>query len=264
MKGKREFSEYGANQIRKLIEQKIIRNKIRGFRFYFSDFSSKKGYTVEELIRKGEIIITDKQNSNYSPLKNIPKNETQNKNPEKTEIENKDIEFELITDGDFRKISDLKNETLDSAGFYCIRLINNSNLPDRYQSILDKRDFKFIYIGKAEGENLRERLGQELEHTRSSTFFRSIGCVLKYSPMKGHLIGKSNQNNFKFSETHTFEIIEWLRLNVELSIITYKVNFNIENELIEKYCPLLNYTHNPLRLEELIDDKDNCRKIASE
>ena len=44
----------------------------------------------------------------------------------------------------------------------------------------------------------------------------------------------------------------------------YKGNFNIENELIGKYCPLLNDTHNPMRLQGLKDDKDKCRKIARE
>ena len=69
MKGKTKFSEYEANQIRKLINQKVlastneqkgIRNKIRDLGFYYSDFSNKKGYTVEdfeELIKTGEIKI---------------------------------------------------------------------------------------------------------------------------------------------------------------------------------------------------------------
>ena len=59
MKGKTEFTEFEANQIRKLInqklnasksEQKTIRNKIRSFDFYFSDFSSKKGYTIQDFV----------------------------------------------------------------------------------------------------------------------------------------------------------------------------------------------------------------------
>jgi hypothetical protein len=276
MKGKREFSEYEANQIRKLInqkvsasksEQKTIRNKIRGFKFYFSDFSYKKRYTVvdvENLIRTGEIIITDNPNPNYKPAQNIPNNELQKKTTEKVEIGNKNIERELITKGDFKSISDLNQKTLDSTGFYCIRLKNYSKLPYRYQSILDKRKFQFIYIGKAKGQSLRERLGQELEHTKPGTFFRSIGCVLKYFPMKGHLKGNSNQNNFKFSKTNTTKIIEWLKRNVELSISSYEGNFDIEKDLIKKYCPLFNYTHNPLKLQELREDKAKCRKIARE
>ena len=129
---------------------------------------------------------------------------------------------------------------------------------------MNKREYKFIYIGKAEGQSLRERLGQELELKRPGTFYRSIGCVLNYLPIKGHLKGKVNQNNFKFSQKDKSEITNWLRENVELSIVKYNGNFNIENELIKKYCPLLNDTHNPLKLQELIDDKAKCRKIARE
>jgi dGTP triphosphohydrolase len=70
MKGKRIFAHNEAHRIRYLInkkvgasksEQKIIRKEIRGIRFYFSDFSSKKGYTVadfDDLVRIGEVKIT--------------------------------------------------------------------------------------------------------------------------------------------------------------------------------------------------------------
>ena len=143
-----------------------------------------------------------------------------------------------------------------------IKLKTNSRLPDRYQSILDKKKYKFIYIGKAEGQTLGERLAQELELKSPGTFFRSIGCVLKYLPIKGHLKGKANQNNFKFSTNDKSEIIEWLKKNVELSVVKFNGDFSIEIELIGKYCPLLNYTHNPMKLQELEDDKDKCREIA--
>lgn len=276
MKGKTEFTEFEANQIRKLInqklmastnEQKSIRNKIRSFKFYFSDFSSKKGYTVqdfENLIKSGEIKIVGKGKSENSQIKKEPKNNSKHSTIEKQVIENKNIEKDLILNGKFCSIKDLSQRILNSTGFYCIRLKTNSRLPDRYQSILDKRKYKFIYIGKAEGQTLSERLAQELELKSPGTFFRSIGCVLNYVPIKGHLKGKSNQNNFKFPPNDKNEIIKWLRENVELSIANYNGNFSIENELIGKYCPLLNDTHNPMKLQELKYDKDKCRKIARE
>ena len=37
--------------------------------------------------------------------------------------------------------------------------------------------------------------------------------------MKGHLIDKANQNNFKFSKEDTDKIISWLKENVEISIV---------------------------------------------
>lgn len=70
MKGKKEFTKAEFEEIKKLTEEKnradktrqvAIRNKIRNIGFYYSDFSSKKGYTVadiEKLVRDGEIIIT--------------------------------------------------------------------------------------------------------------------------------------------------------------------------------------------------------------
>ncbi len=274
MKGKREFTDYEANQIRKLIrqklmasknEQKTIRNRIRSFGFYYSDFSSKKGYTVQDfdnLIITGEIKIVGKGNKENKQIKEDLKKNSQDSTVEKPFVENKDIEHELIVNGKFCSIENLDEDILDSTGFYCIRFKENSRLPDRYQRILDQRKYKFIYIGKAEGQTLRERLEQELELKRPGTFFRSIGCVLKYFPIKGHLKGKSNQNNFKFSTDDKLEIIEWLKNNIELSIAKYEGDFNIESDLIEKYCPLLNDTYNPMRLRELKDDKDKCRKIA--
>jgi len=275
MKGKTEFTEFEANQIIKLINQKLnasrneqknIRNKIRSFNFYFSDFSSKKGYTVqdfEDLIKSGEIRIVGKSKTeNKQTKQNLIKKS--NTTAEKPVIDNNNVENELIINGKFKSIKDLNQDILNSTGFYCIKLKDNSKLSDRYQSILDKRTHKFIYIGKAEGQTLRERLAQELELKKPGTFFRSIGCVLGYLPKKGHLKGKSNQNNFKFSKTDKKEIINWLKNNVELSIVKFEGDFSIESELIKKYCPLLNDTHNPMKLQELKDDKDKCRKIARE
>lgn len=73
MKGKKVFTVFEADQIRKLINQKVmastneqkgIRNKIRNLGFYYSDFSnSRKGYTVQDfdnLIATGEITISEK------------------------------------------------------------------------------------------------------------------------------------------------------------------------------------------------------------
>lgn len=107
--------------------------------------------------------------------------------PNKRVKGNKKIEQDLIVKGDFRNIKDLDQKILDGNGLYCIRLVNGSKLLDRYQHILDKREFKYIYIGKAEDQSLKSRLEQELEHIKPGTFFRSIGCVLKYFPVKGHL-----------------------------------------------------------------------------
>ena len=173
------------------------------------------------------------------------------------------IESELITKGQFCSIDKLNPTTLKSTGFYCIRLKASSSLPNRYQKILDKREHKLLYIGKAEGQTLEGRLSQELVQKGAGTFFRSIGCVLQIPPIEGHLKGKSNQNNYKFSQENKQKIIQWLRENIELSIVAYDGDFGIEGELIGMYCPLLNIQHNPVSLRELEDDRDKWRKIAS-
>lgn len=172
------------------------------------------------------------------------------------------INEKLITDNNFKVISKLDKEILAKKGFYCIRLKEKSKLPSKYQVILETREHRIIYIGKAE-KSIKQRLEQELEHKSPGTFFRSIGCVLGYSPMKGHLIGKINQNNFKFCKSDTKEIVNWLKENTEVSVIVYEGNFNlIEGKLIEKYTPLLNIDKNPLKLEELINDRKRCKDIA--
>lgn len=265
MKGKRNFTTVEIQKIIDLIEQKVvaskneqrnIRNKIRSSGFYFSDFSKKKAYTVDdfnELIQVGEIVVLDDKNS-----EELKTNSNINQCNEK-EI---DISEKLTSNNNFKLISQLDNVILNKKGFYCIRLKEKSKLPNRYQSILEVRKYKFIYIGKAE-KTLRQRLGQELEHKSAGTFFRSIGCVLGYSPMKGHLIGKANQNNFKFSIEDTSKIICWLKENVEVSIVEYEGEFDAkENELIKEYTPLLNIDKNPSKLQELIYDRKKCRNIA--
>ncbi len=242
------------------IEQKRIRKTIRDIGFHFQDYSPKKGYTVEdfeELIKVGKIKILERKevySENYSAFKDpIVKN---------TFVESNDIESSLITNGAFRSIGNLDNYVLNSTGFYCIRLKAGSTLPNRYQRILNERVHKLIYIGKAEGQTLKERLKQELELKGPGTFFRSIGCVLEYDPIKGHLKGKKNQNNFKFSIEDKNRIIEWLKENIEISITKHEGNFDVESKIIRKYCPLLNDSHNPMSLSELKEDKQRCRIIA--
>ncbi|WP_312907034.1 GIY-YIG nuclease family protein [Tissierella praeacuta] len=265
MKGKRSFTTVEIQEIIELIEQKVaaskseqrnIRNKIRSLGFYFSDFSNKKVYTIDdlnELIQAGEIeILDDKSSEELKTNSNISENI----------LKEVDISESLVSKNNFKGILQLDNRILGKKGFYCIRLTEKSKLPNRYQSILEERQYKFIYIGKAE-KTLMQRLEQELEHKSPGTFFRSIGCVLGYSPIKGHLIGKSNQDNFKFSKEDTSKIISWLKENVEISIVEYEGNFDlIEGELISKYTPLLNIDKNPSKLQELINDRKRCKNIA--
>lgn len=174
------------------------------------------------------------------------------------------IEKELLNDFNFKRISEIDKDTLRNKGFYCLRLKEDSAFPERYQSILEKRAYKYIYIGMTE-KTLEERLSQELRHIKAGTFFRSIGCVLQKKPIAGHLKGKKNQNNYEFSSEVTREIVDWLECNVEVSAVKYDGDINIKNiekYIIKKYSPLLNCVHNEMSLQELKKDKEECRKIA--
>ena len=76
MKGKNRFTKNEIYQLKKLIakkvisskyEQKKIRDKIRNIGFYFTDFSNKKGYTVNDLeilINSGLIEIVETELTN--------------------------------------------------------------------------------------------------------------------------------------------------------------------------------------------------------
>ena len=263
---KNEFTKDEFRELQNLIskkvladrdEQKSIRNRIRKIGFHFSDFSSKKGYDIsdlESLVKSGQIKIKDGQDISTatSPIKIITM---------KPEI-SKQISQDPFDNADFRPYNKLDNSILDQTGLYCIQLKKTSKLPDRYQNILDERENRFIYIGKAQGQTLRERLSQEVYHTRPGTFFRSIGAVLGFTPIPGHLNCKSNQKNYKFSKTDTKEITNWLLENTEYSIYPVKLDFSIEDEIIKKHCPLLNNKHNHKTLKELKDDRKKCRVIA--
>ena len=228
------------------IVQYIIKNRIVPQIDILRCFNSNNKCSPEELIFETDLAADRFNKSKKSSVKYIKR------------IEGVYTYFEFCN---FRSIPNIDEEILDSSGLYCIRLKENSMLPDRYQNILDSREVNYIYIGKATN-TLRERLMEELEHIRPGTFFRSIGCVLGYRPIEGHLRGMANQNNYRFNDEDTDRITEWLINNVEVSIIKHDGDFSIETELIRRYCPLLNIRHNPERLNELEEDRRECIRIA--
>jgi hypothetical protein len=260
---KSEFSEIKKLVSKKILadrnEQKKIRNAIRKIGFHFSDFSSKKGYDVsdlDDLVRVGQIKIIG---GNSITKEAKPTIKQTNSTPSKSY---KTIAKDPFLTTKFQDFNSLNESALNKTGLYCIQLKDNSKLPDRYQIILNKRNHRIIYIGKAQGQSLRDRLSQEIYHTSPGTFFRSIGAVLNYLPIPGHLKGKSNQKNYKFSSNDNKSITNWLLKNTEFSIAEIHGDFSIEDELIKKYCPLFNDKSNPLRLNELRDDRKKCREIA--
>lgn len=262
------FTKEEFDQIKKLVakkvlasksEQKTIRDQIRKIGFHFSDYSSKKGYTVadlNELVKLGYIKIEGELGRGHLKTQQVPRSKSVNK--AKT-VGTTALNLAQL---DFVEFQSLASKSLDETGFYFIRLKKSVKLPTRYQIRLDEREHNVIYIGKAEGQSLRSRLDQEVFHKRPGTFFRSIGAVLGFTPIPGHLIGNSNQNNYKFSADDTKAISDWLLKNTEFALITKVKDFQLEKSLIDKFSPLLNGTHNSKCLQELRKDRELCRKIA--
>lgn len=148
-------------------------------------------------------------------------------------------------------------------GYYSIWIIDTKKLPSLFHKELVRRNTNLLYIGIASGSLLKRLYLQELQHKNAATFFRSIGAVLGFRPQKGSLVGKRNQNNYKFNEQDTKAIIEWINNNLEIGFhYCSTADDTIEKMLIGKYKPLLNWTHNPEPFQPLKQLKDECRIIA--
>ena len=166
-----------------------------------------------------------------------------------------------LFDSQFISVGELEPTSIPVVpGLYCIKLKKGASLPAKYGTV---RDDGIIYIGK--GDSLRERLWEEeLNHKRPATFFRGIGAVLDYLPPKGSLVGKSNQNNYKFSPEDTEAIKEWMRRSLQVKWVALEPAkiLEIEKSLIFKYQPLMNTTHNPNPSMELAAARKRCREYA--
>lgn len=277
MTGKNKFTNQELELLRALVkkysqansaaDQKAVRVKMRKLGFYVSDFGIQNitPSIFEGLINKGFIRCTD---TSFQKTEVAPKLELKNSNNSITPVKPStsshpsEIENQLIN-GAFKKAGLIEGLVPDKTGFYCIRLAKGSQLPQRYQIHLDSRPHSIIYIGKAEGQTLRKRfLGQELRAKGHGTFFRSIGAVLGYLPEKGSLKTAKNKNNYTFKPADESKIIAWINTHLEVNWVAYEGDFSIETHWISNYCPLLNDSHNPKRLDELKTDKAICRTIA--
>lgn len=167
-----------------------------------------------------------------------------------------------LLQGEFVSVGALSGEMVpDVPGLYCIKLRKSVRLPAKYGKV---REDGVIYIGQA-STSLRKRFWkQELNHIGAATFFRSIGAMLGYLPPKGSLVGKKNQTNFKFSPEDTEAIRQWMRESLTVNFIAFSTETmdDVEKKLIDKYRPLVNYTHNPDYSRELEAVKDKCREYA--
>ncbi len=150
-------------------------------------------------------------------------------------------------------------------GLYSIFVDEPRNLPAPFGEYLSQKGTRIIYVGKADDSLQCRLVQQDLRHRcGASTFFRGIGAVIGFRPPVGSLRGKRNRNNYRFSETDTLAIINWIdrRLSVRWVATPLEQIGTFEPEAIRTLRPLLNWTHNPDKLQELAALRAECRRIA--
>ena len=170
----------------------------------------------------------------------------------------------LMNQKNFKSASTIDGEIPEVPGLYCLRIKENAGLSETFSKVLEDRKHNIIYIGIA-SQSLRKRLNQELRAKGHGTFFRSIGAVLGFTPEQGSLVGKLNQNNYKFSKIDEKKIITWINENLMVNWVLIEENLaGIESLLIKMHSPLLNIAGNPGALEEIRQLRETCKNIARE
>ncbi len=151
----------------------------------------------------------------------------------------------------------------NSPGFYAIFVDRADALPPPFANILIDRKTGLLYVGIATVSLLERLVEQDLYHRKASTFFRSIGAVLDKRPPAGSLVGKKNQDNYKFSKPDTDAIIEWIEKHISVRWLCLKPESRkADAELIRHLGPLFNIAYNPAVLPDLEKLREECRKIA--
>ena len=277
-KGQNTFTTEEIALIKKYIQERVkaepsaqkgIRDKMRKIGFYGSDFGIYDCHVsdLEGLIRSGRIkVIGGKPVSakapSATPLHTVPTKAAKPAACATAPVKGLAAAEKRLIQGDFVSVSALSGEMVpDVPGLYCIKLRKGAKLPAKFGKV---REDGIIYIGQA-STSLRQRFWkQELNHIGAATFFRSIGAMLGYMPPKGSLVGKKNQNNFKFSPEDTESIREWMRKSLIVNCIPFSTETMdaVEKKLIDTYRPLVNNKHNPDYSRELEAAKEKCREYA--
>lgn len=169
----------------------------------------------------------------------------------------------LMNDNNFKSAAIVDKIVPPKAGVYCIRISDKNTLPTPYDKLLAARGHDIIYIGIASSSLKTRFLNQELRAIGHGTFFRSIGAVLGFRPIKGSLSNKTNKYNYTFSSEDEVKIIEWINKNLIVNWVEVDNGFQIiESTLLNKYLPLLNLSKNPSALIELTKLRAECVGIA--
>ena|SRR5215469_7814035 len=148
-------------------------------------------------------------------------------------------------------------------GYYTIFIDSPGELPSPFSKLLVQRKTKLIYIGIATRSLYQRLIEQDLFHKKASTFFRGIGAILNFRPPVGSLVGKRNQNNYRFNPADTKEIISWIQHHLRVGWIKEDPALETEeSRLIKKHCPIINTEYNPNPVPELASLRSECRTLA--
>lgn len=175
------------------------------------------------------------------------------------------LEKILMNEKNFKTCEESEFIIPSNPGVYCIRIKDSKKIPKIFSQELTIRKHNIIYLGIA-SQNLNKRFfNQELRAKGHGTFFRSIGAVLNFKPVKGSLKEKANKRNYKFSLSDEKKIIEWINQNLLINWIELNSNLdNFETELILRYKPILNISKNPYSIPTLSALRAECVRIANE
>lgn len=180
-------------------------------------------------------------------------------------VKMQNIEKALIQ-GKFLSVNELQNgkKIPNLPGLYCIKLKPGIVLPEKFGKVIEDG---IIYIGIASTSLYQRLWEQELNHKSAATFFRSIGAMLGYLPLKGSLVAKRNKRNYKFNEEDTEKIKNWMKLSLLInfvSVVNSKSEIKeIEKSLIKEFSPLVNIEHNDNKSHALIEARAKCVQWAN-
>jgi hypothetical protein len=174
------------------------------------------------------------------------------------------IEESLLDPARFQSAEIVDGQVPELFGLYAIRVRDPAALPSPFRAIATARGSHLVYLGKATSRTLRRRfLHNELRGRGHGTFFRSLGAVLGYRPPAGSLLGKRNQQNYRFSPADSAMIVAWINSNLEVSWVALDEGVHAsEVTLIQKHTPLLNLRDNPKALPELAALRALCVQIG--
>ena len=263
MKGKRIFTSAEIEAIERLInrkvvaskeEQKKIRDEIRDvYEFYFSDFSSKKGYTVQDLqglIDSGEITVSD---SSTPAIRKTEKREVIKRLKDESigrdtvnHTYNLDSSLKSFRQNLFDPMVDPESKIPDKAGNYIICLKEGSRLPSI--SVIPEftkfENLDVIYTGIASSSLKSRDYRQHFKGNNAgrSTLRKSLGVLFGYKKIPRD--SDPNTGKTKFPDVDESKLSEWMVKNLIMFFLPNKDHDNLELDLINHFNPPLNLKEN--------------------